>query len=92
MLILPQNARIAKYRHEKISACIAAHSGDNNAEVMKMSPKELLYIEDALGHTQFLMNQCRTAATQLRDPVLRQQAQQLVNGNQKLFTQFFNLV
>ena len=40
-----------------------------------MSPKELLYIEDALGHTQFLMNQCRTAASQLTDPVLRQQAQ-----------------
>ena len=55
-----------------------------------MSPKELLYIEDALGHTQFLMNQCRTAASQLKDPVLRQQA--LVNGNQKLFTQFYNLV
>ena len=30
-----------------------------------MSPKELLYIEDALGHTQFLMTQCRTAASQL---------------------------
>ena len=77
---------------EKISACIAPRGGDNNAEVMKMSPKELLYIEDALGHTQFLMNQCRTSAAQLRDPALRQQAQQLVNGNQKLFTQFFNLV
>ena len=57
-----------------------------------MSPKELLYIEDALGHTQFLMSQCRTAAAQLKDPVLQQQAQQLVNSNQKLFTQFFNLV
>ena len=57
-----------------------------------MSPKELLYIEDALGNTQFLMNQCRTAASQLTDPVLRQQAQQLVNGNQQLFTQFYNLV
>ena len=57
-----------------------------------MSPKELLYIEDALGHTQFLMNQCRTAAAQLKDPALRQQAQMLVNGNQKLFTQFYNLV
>ena len=30
-----------------------------------MSPKELLYIEDALSHTQFLMNQCREAANQL---------------------------
>lgn len=57
-----------------------------------MSPKELLYIEDALEHTQFLMNQCRTAANQLSDPVLRTQAQQLVNTNQKLFTQFYNLI
>lgn len=57
-----------------------------------MSPKELLYIEDALSHTQYLMSQCRTAAAQLQDPILRQQAQQLVNGNQKLFTQFYNLV
>lgn len=57
-----------------------------------MSPKELLYIEDALGHTQFLMTQCRNAASQLTDPALCQQVQQLVNGNQKLFTQFFNLV
>ena len=57
-----------------------------------MSPKELLYIDDALGHTQFLMTQCRNAATQLTDPMLRQQAQQLVNGNQKLFTKFYELV
>lgn len=57
-----------------------------------MSPKELLYIEDALGHTQFLMNQCRIAANELTDPALRQQAQQLVNSNHKLFTQFYNLV
>ena len=65
---------------------------DTKDEVIKMSPKELLYIEDALSHTQFLMNQCREAASRLTDPALRQQAQQLVNGNQKLFTQFFNLV
>ena len=57
-----------------------------------MSPKELLYIEDALSHTQFLMNQCREAASKLTDPSLRQKAQQLVNGNQKLFTQFYNLI
>ena len=60
-----------------------------------MSPKELLYIEDALGHTQYLMTQCRTAASQLTDPVLRQQAQQLLNGNQRLFAKsvctFFTL-
>ena len=57
-----------------------------------MSPKELLYIDDALGHTQFLMTQCREAANRLTDPALRRQAMELVNANQKLFTQFYNLV
>ena len=76
----------------------AAGAGEKHAapelfdEVMDMSPKELLYIEDALGHTQFLMTQCRTAASQLTDPALRSQAQQLVNSNRDLFTKFYNLI
>ena len=57
-----------------------------------MSPKELLYIEDALGHAQYLTTQCQDAISQLSDPALRTQAQQLVNGNRKLFTGFFELV
>ena len=57
-----------------------------------MTPKELLYIEDALGHTRFLMTQCSMAANQLTDPVLKRRVQQLINGNQKLFTQFYDLV
>ena len=57
-----------------------------------MSPKELLYIDDALGHTQLLMTQCREAANRITDPELRRQAMELVNENQKLFTQFYNLV
>ena len=32
-----------------------------------MTPKELLYIEDALGHTKFLMTQCSLAANQLTE-------------------------
>ena len=57
-----------------------------------MSPKELLYIEDALEHTQFLMTQCRDAANSLQDASLRNQAQQLASKNQQLFNQFYNLV
>ncbi len=57
-----------------------------------MTPKELLYIEDALGHTKFLMTQCSMAANQLTDPELKRRVQQLINGNQKLFTQFYDLV
>ena len=56
-----------------------------------MSPKELLYIEDALGHTRFMINQCSTAA-QLTDPVLRRQAEDLVNSSRKLFNDFYGLV
>ena len=54
-----------------------------------MTPKELLYIEDALGHTKFLMTQCSLAANQLTDPQLKRQAQQLINENQKLFMIFW---
>ena len=57
-----------------------------------MSPKELLYIEDALGHTQFLVKQCEDAAAKLGDPALRARAQQLAGINRDLFTKFYNLV
>ncbi|MBR0198835.1 MAG: hypothetical protein IJQ42_01545 [Oscillospiraceae bacterium] len=57
-----------------------------------MSPKELLYIEDALGHAQYLRTQCETAAQQLQDTALQTQARQLAESNQALFRRFFNLV
>ncbi len=57
-----------------------------------MSPKELLYIEDALGHAQYMTTQCQAAAQQLSDPTLRSQIQQLVSSNQALFNRFYNLV
>ena len=59
---------------------------------MPMSPKELLYIEDALGHTQFLMKQCQEASSRLTDPALCRQVEDLISGNQKLFKKFFDLV
>lgn len=57
-----------------------------------MTPKELLYIEDALGHTKFLMSQCNEAIGKLQDPTLKSHVQDYVNRNQKLFTQFYGLV
>ena len=65
---------------------------DTKTEVIKMSPKELLYIEDALGHTQFLTTQCREAVNSLSDPALRRQAQNLADSNQAMFNRFYNLV
>ena len=57
-----------------------------------MTPKELLYIEDALGHTRFLMTQCNEAVGKLQDPSLKSCVQDYVNRNQRLFTQFYGLV
>ena len=42
-----------------------------------MSPKELNYIEDALGHEQFLKTQCQEAIQNLQDPTLKNQVQQM---------------
>ena len=42
-----------------------------------MSPKELLYLEDALGHEQFLKTQCQQAAQALQNPQLKQCVSQL---------------
>ena len=57
-----------------------------------MSPKELLYIEDALGHIQFMMTQCQDAASTLSDSTLRTQAQSLYDSNKKLFDKFYSLI
>jgi len=57
-----------------------------------MSPKELLYIDDALGHEQFLITQCREAAGALQDPVLKSCVQRMQKAHQDLFTQFYQLV
>lgn len=57
-----------------------------------MSPKELTYIEDALGHEQFLKTQCQNAAQNLQDSELKQYVQQLADEHTRLFGQFFQLV
>ncbi len=57
-----------------------------------MTPKEILYLEDALSHIQFLMTQCRSAESTLTDPALRNQARELLQNNQRLFRQFYDLV
>ena len=57
-----------------------------------MSPKELLYIEDALGHEKFLISQCQQAAAALTDPELRGYVTRMQSAHQELFNQFYQLV
>lgn len=57
-----------------------------------MSPKELSYIEDAMGHEKFLISQCQEATQNLQDPELKQYAQQMQEKHQQTFNQFFQLI
>ena len=57
-----------------------------------MSPKELLYIDDALGHEKFLISQCQQAIAGLQDPQLRSFVQQMQNHHQQLFNKLYQLV
>ena len=57
-----------------------------------MSPKELQYIEDALGHEQFLTSQCQQAVGQLSDPELKNTVNQMLGKHQEIFNMFYQLV
>ena len=57
-----------------------------------MSPKELMYIEDALGHEVFLASQCRQAAQALKNPDLKNYVTQLDNQHQQLFQKLYGLM
>ena len=57
-----------------------------------MSPKELLYIEDALGHAKFMQTKCQETAQQVQDAELKNCVQQMATKHQDLFNQFYQLV
>ncbi|MEG0741722.1 MAG: hypothetical protein RSB91_00560 [Clostridia bacterium] len=57
-----------------------------------MSPKELMYIEDALGHEQFLQTQCQQAAQALQNAELKNYVNQLAQQHAQLFQKLYGLV
>lgn len=57
-----------------------------------MSPKELLYLEDALGHEQFLKTQCQQAAQALQNPQLKQCVSLLEEKHAQLFQKLYGLM
>ena len=58
----------------------------------KMSPKELLYVEDALAHTKFMKEKCTHAASQVTDENLKQLIDDVANRNKKMFDDIYHLV
>lgn len=57
-----------------------------------MSPKELLYIEDALGHAQHMEKKCRHCATQIQDQELKQVVERLANKHKMMMNEFYQLL
>ena len=57
-----------------------------------MSPKELLYIEYALGHQKQIKSTCDTATNQLQDAELKAFAQQLASKHTQSFNVFYGLL
>lgn len=57
-----------------------------------MTPKEMLYVDDALSRAKFMAAQCRAAAGQLKDTALQQEAQRLADYHTRIYTKFYNIV
>ena len=57
-----------------------------------MTTKELLYVDDALGHAMFLVTQCEDAAAKLQDAALKQQVQQMADRHRQVYRKFYDLV
>ncbi len=57
-----------------------------------MTEKELLYIEDALGHEQYFQTQCKETANQIQDAELKSCVEQLAKKHQQIFQSFYGLL
>lgn len=57
-----------------------------------MTDKELLYIEDALGHEKFLKQACCEASSQVTDQNLRSMIEDLEQRHDRLFNTLYSLL
>lgn len=64
----------------------------NEREVNAMSPKELLYIEDALGHEKQAKSTCANSAAHLQDAELKNFVSQLSERHTACFDRFYGLL
>ncbi|WP_270851737.1 hypothetical protein [Clostridium tertium] len=57
-----------------------------------MTSKELLYIEDALGHEQFMETKCQETASKIQDAELKTLVTQLEATHKELFGKLYSLL
>ncbi len=57
-----------------------------------MTTKELMYIEDALGHEQYIACKCRETMSQIQDADMRSCVEQMAQKHHQLFQSFYGLL
>lgn len=57
-----------------------------------MSPKELLYIEDALSHEKHMKTCCSQSADSLSDSTLKNAVSNMASKHQSVFDKFYQLL
>ena len=57
-----------------------------------MTSKELMYVEDALGHEQYFQTQCKETISKIQDADLKACVEQLALKHQQLFQSFYGLL
>lgn len=57
-----------------------------------MTTKELLYIEDALGHEKYFQTKCGEVANQIQDAELKSYVQQMAQKHQQIFQSIYSLL
>ena len=82
---------------ENVSFCIRTGiylllTGILKLEVIEMTTKELLYIEDALGHEQYFQTKCKETISQIQDGQLKSCLEQMAQKHQQIFQNFYGLL
>ena len=57
-----------------------------------MTSKELLYLEDALGHEKYFQSKCKETSSQLQDIELKTCSAQKAQKHQQIFQRFYGLL
>ena len=57
-----------------------------------MTGKELMYIEDALGHEKFFQTKCQHTIEALQDTELKDCVRQMAEKHRQLFQNFYGLL
>ena len=71
---------------------ISCSSMQNKIEIIIRTTKELLYLEDALGHEKYFQTKCSETANQIQDADLKSCVQQMAQKHQQIFQSFYGLL